>query len=324
MPLNQILELLGGGLLLGANGRPDLDVTALEGKTVALYFSAHWCPPCRGFTPVLVATYEAMRKAGRSDFEFIFISSDKSENQFNEYRNSMPWLALPFSKREQKTALSKLFGINGIPALVTIAPDGTVINKSARGAATGDREGKHFPWMPQALGELGSGPPDSLGYSINDAPALCVFTESCDDAEQSEAHTVLAAAAEAAAAALKASGSAAPPPLLYFHASAGGGLADRVRELCGLGSAQEAAGPAMVILDVAQRLIVFDYFDRGDGYVMRLHTRTCHLLLTLLCVQDQGALYKSDATEITADTVKAFADAYLNGKRGLTRQQLKK
>jgi hypothetical protein len=38
MPLNQILELLGGGSLLGANGRPDVDVTALEGKTVALYF----------------------------------------------------------------------------------------------------------------------------------------------------------------------------------------------------------------------------------------------------------------------------------------------
>jgi hypothetical protein len=112
--------------------------------------------------------------------------------------------------------------------------------------------GKHFPWPPQALGELGSGPPDSLGYSINDAPALCVFTESCDDAEQSEAHAVLAAAAEAAAAALKASGSAGPPPLLYFHASARGGLADRVRELCGIGSAQQAAGPAMVILDVAQ------------------------------------------------------------------------
>jgi hypothetical protein len=113
--------------------------------------------------------------------------------------------------------------------------------------------------VPQALGELGSGPPDSLGYTINNAPALCVFTESCDDAEQSEAHTVLAAAAEAAAAALKASGSTAPPPLLYFHASAGGGLADRVRELCGLGSAQEAAGPAMVILDVAQVCSVAEY-----------------------------------------------------------------
>jgi hypothetical protein len=70
--------------------------------------------------------------------------------------------------------------------------------------------------------------------------------------------------------------------------------------------------------------MMFGCSDGAIGYTVRLHTFTESSLVTLLRLQDQGALYKSNATEITADTVKAFADAYLNGKRGLTRLQLKK
>jgi len=29
-----------------------------DNNVVCFYFSAHWCPPCRGFTPILKTFYE--------------------------------------------------------------------------------------------------------------------------------------------------------------------------------------------------------------------------------------------------------------------------
>ena len=51
-------------------------VDSLNGKdVVGLYFSAHWCPPCRGFTPKLAFAYAEMISLGKS-FEIVFLSSD--------------------------------------------------------------------------------------------------------------------------------------------------------------------------------------------------------------------------------------------------------
>lgn len=53
---------------------------ALAGKTLGIYFSAHWCGPCRTFTPLLAQVYKAVRQK-HSDFEILFVSGDKSEAQ---------------------------------------------------------------------------------------------------------------------------------------------------------------------------------------------------------------------------------------------------
>merc|ERR1712199_73167 len=60
---------------------------------VGLYFSAHWCPPCRQFTPMLVDAYKKHLKA--KNLEVIFVSADKSPQEFAEYYGTMPWLAIP-------------------------------------------------------------------------------------------------------------------------------------------------------------------------------------------------------------------------------------
>merc|ERR1719164_217194 len=126
---------------------------ALKGKVVGLYFSAHWCPPCRGFTPKLGEYYKAYQAKGLP-VECVFVSSDKDEKAFDEYHGSMPWLALPFADRERKNALSKQFKVRGIPTLVILDVDGSVITTDGREAVTEDPTGDAFPWKPQPLSTL--------------------------------------------------------------------------------------------------------------------------------------------------------------------------
>ena len=48
------MEKLLGTTLAGAQGAEKSTIDALSGKeVVGLYFSAHWCPPCKQFTPEL-------------------------------------------------------------------------------------------------------------------------------------------------------------------------------------------------------------------------------------------------------------------------------
>jgi thiol-disulfide isomerase/thioredoxin len=80
---------------------------------VGLYFSAHWCPPCRGFTPQLAATYTRFKAQHprAADWEVVFVSSDSDAEAFAEYHGEMPWPALPYDSREAKAALSKMFKV---------------------------------------------------------------------------------------------------------------------------------------------------------------------------------------------------------------------
>merc|ERR1712159_503876 len=102
-----------------------------KGAVVGLYFSAHWCPPCRQFTPKLATVYNEIKAAGH-DFEIVFISSDANDAAFNEY-HGMPWLAMPFVNRTNKEECNKKYDVEGIPTLVLLdASTGDTIKSNGR------------------------------------------------------------------------------------------------------------------------------------------------------------------------------------------------
>ena len=58
-----IWEALGEDFL-SKDEEVSIDELKGPGKVIGLYFSAHWCPPCKTFTPQLAATYTKMRAEG--------------------------------------------------------------------------------------------------------------------------------------------------------------------------------------------------------------------------------------------------------------------
>ncbi|CAB9526538.1 Probable nucleoredoxin 1 [Seminavis robusta] len=141
-PKTPMEELLGATLLTNAKGARTPTKTALQDKDlVALYFSAKWCPPCRQFSPILKEFYKSC--AEKSKLEIVYVSSDKSIPEFQEYYGTMPWLSLAEGVAGADTAniknvLAKRMQIKGIPTLIVLdVKTGKFVTSGARDDVTG-------------------------------------------------------------------------------------------------------------------------------------------------------------------------------------------
>ncbi|XVF84289.1 hypothetical protein PTKIN_Ptkin17bG0025100 [Pterospermum kingtungense] len=190
----QTLEsiLISGDIdfVIGKDGAK-VQVTDLVGKTVLLYFSAHWCPPCRAFTPKLVETYEKI-KAKDEAFEVVFISSDRDQASFEDYYSGMPWLALPFGDA-RKPLLSRKFKVRGIPMLITIGPTGKTVTKETRNLIM-SHGADAYPFTEERLKEIeaeyeemAKGWPEKLKHDLHKEHELVLTrrkTFTCDGCDE--------------------------------------------------------------------------------------------------------------------------------------------
>lgn len=229
----------------------------LKDKYLMLYFSAHWCPPCRAFTPKLSKAYTKL-KTIRDDFELVFVSSDRSEEDFNEYFDTMSFCALPFEHRDVKAALSKKFGVRGIPMLVMLGPIGEdgerpLINANARGFIEGE-EFDQFPFHKKNFG------PVDGADELNEVKSLIIFGDmgNLDDDEEDNIKAVAKDVAVKLAEKKKEGGE----DINVHWALTPGGITSAIRDAVELGPAEKS--------EFDMPIVLLDIPDEGGYYKANL------------------------------------------------------
>ena len=96
----------------------DVETTPL----IALYFSAAWCGPCKGFTPILNQFHATCQAApGLANVcRPVFVSLDRTLEQFSAYFQTMTWEAIKFELHEAREELAEKLKVGGIPCLTIL------------------------------------------------------------------------------------------------------------------------------------------------------------------------------------------------------------
>ena len=113
-----ILRVIKNDLIQSNGQKAKVSKAMVKKRFILVYFSAHWCPPCRKFTPKLVKWYNA----DHEDYSVIFVSSDENQKEMNKYMEEakMPWVGLKKGGDSEKIMNQKFRISDGIPSLVLI------------------------------------------------------------------------------------------------------------------------------------------------------------------------------------------------------------
>ena len=126
---------------------------------IGVYFAAHWAPESEQFTPLLVRSYSTIHNKMRDrqdhrHWDIIYVSSDRTQEEFDAVFAEMPWKALPFND-ERTGALHEMFDVEQPsaqsssyqPTLAIVdAKSGEIVSLNVCDKLQQDRDGERFPW----------------------------------------------------------------------------------------------------------------------------------------------------------------------------------
>jgi len=105
-----------------------------EPRIYLVYFGAHWCRPCREFSPHLVEAYRRLQQLAPDRFELVFVSCDHEAKEQELYVREvgMPWPVLKFSDVGSAGPVERWEG-TAIPDLIVVTRSGDLLFDSFHG-----------------------------------------------------------------------------------------------------------------------------------------------------------------------------------------------
>ncbi|XP_047473815.1 nucleoredoxin-like [Penaeus chinensis] len=265
-------DLLAATSLVDPQGQV-VTYDAIKDAYKGLYFSAHWCPPCKAFTPQLISVYEKIKKK-EGNFQMIFVSSDRSEESWRAYHSTMPWLSVAWECEDVRRELATNLEVQGIPTFVVLAPDNTVITAEGRAELTEDPEAERFPWRPQSVEVLA----ERHMARLQESPCLVLFTDG-ETTELQFGRDVLLPVAEEYLLEHAQEGALT----LQFFVAGEDEVSDSVRDFACL----EDVVPLVAILDLAEgaKFLLEDGVEVSTATVHNFVTRYCNSKLSPLPIR---------------------------------------